>query len=71
MPSLVKKMNSVQFNEKFVFNRNSSKDCLIEINKDHCGACAYAGKVFDALSLKFDNHGYDVTMARLKIDNSL
>ena len=53
-----------------MFDENK-KDCVIEIYKDHCGACAYASKVFDALSHKFDIHGYDITCTRIKIDNNL
>ena len=63
-------MNTDQFNKNFIDDK-TKQNCVIEIYKDHCGACAYASKVFDALSHKFDLHGYDVGMVRMKIENSL
>jgi len=69
-PSLVRTQNFDQFDKDFV-NDSQKREVIIEIYKDHCGACQYASKIFDALSYKFEKHGYDIPMVRLKIENNV
>jgi len=67
---LVRTQNFDQFDKDFV-NDSQKREVIIEIYKDHCGACQYASKIFDALSYKFEKHGYDIPMVRLKIENNV
>lgn len=68
--SLVRTQNFDQFEADFIKDV-TKKQVVIEIYKDHCGACQYASKVFDALSYKCEKHGYDLPMVRLKIENNV
>ena len=69
-PSLIKQLNSAQFTTQFVENKEK-KHCILEIIKPHCGACAYATKVTDAIGYKMEKHGYEVPIFRMMIENSL
>lgn len=41
----------------------------MEISKDGCSACSYNGKIFDAISIKFDEMKIDLDLMRMDIEN--
>jgi len=49
------------------------KECIIEIFKHDCGACATNGAVFNPFSIKLEKHGYaqDLPCFRLDIKNNI
>ena len=42
---------------------------MVEISKDGCSACSYNGKIFDAISIKFDEMKIDLDLMRMDIEN--
>ena len=42
---------------------------MVEISKEGCSACGYNGKIFDAISIKFDEMKIDLDLVRMDIEN--
>lgn len=71
-PTLVKTICGKNF-EKEVIQNPDFKECLIEVSKRECPACAFSGAVFDPFSRKLERHGYgdDLKCFRLKMENKI
>ena len=67
--TLVRQINGAEFS-KWAIEKSDSQ-CLIEISRDGCAACAYNGRLIDRLSLQLGAAGINLPIYRVDMQNKL
>mmetsp|Transcript_61617 Transcript_61617/g.84816 ORF Transcript_61617/g.84816 Transcript_61617/m.84816 type:complete len:210 (-) Transcript_61617:63-692(-) len=65
----VKTLNSANFKEHVIDDPNVEQ-CIIEVFKKDCPACAQMGPIFALISLKMERHGYLDDLPCFRTDNA-